>query len=135
MYRLPLFLVSVLYCAQLHAQAQFLLQPQSDNNAAPAALLGAWGTTSQCAAHRAGNSDDPRLFPYEISRDWIKQGMIYCYLQWLDHYQIDDGSESLAVAQCGEDNVVDYRVVLQLNSDRLRIRWSSDFTTRALESC
>ena len=92
-------------CAQVLAQAQYSLQPRLNQINAPDALLGIWGTASQCAAHKTGKEDDPRLFPYVIARDWIKQGLR------------------------------DYQVELRLHNGKLRIQWSEDFTTRELGAC
>ncbi len=125
----------IMSSAQVLAQAQFSLQPRLNQNNAPEALLGIWGTASQCAAPKAGKEDDPRMFPYIITRDWIKQGFIYCHLVWYEQNSETGAKQAFAFAQCGEDNLRDYQVALKLHNGKLRIQWSEDFTTRELEAC
>ena len=43
--------------------------------------------------------------------------------------------EAMALAQCGEDDLRDYRLVLRRQGGRLHIRWSEDFTTGELLAC
>lgn len=125
----------LLFSEMAVAQAQFSLQPRAGAGTAPQPLLGIWGTAEQCAAHESGNNDNPRLFPYRISGDWIRQGNIYCYLSWRDHEGDSDGLRAYALAQCGEDNLREYQLRLLLQQGELQIRWSEDFTTRALRAC
>ena len=130
-----LIAVMIMCSAQAFAQAQFSLQPCLSENNAPAALLGTWGTARQCAAHKSGRVDDPRLFPYIITRDWIKQGFIYCYLAWYEQTGDAVGNQAFAFAQCGEDHLRDYQLEMNLHDGKLRIQWSQDFTTRELQAC
>ena len=125
----------IVFSAQVFAQAQFILQPRLSENKAPESLLGIWGTVRQCAAHKSGKTDDPRLFPYVITRDWLKQGFIYCYLAWHEPSADVGDNQAFAFAQCGEDQLRDYHVELNLRDGKLRIQWSEDFTTRELEAC
>ena len=117
------------------SSAQYLLQPRNQGVRAPAALLGAWGNAAQCAAHRAGGNRDPRLFAYLISDDWIQQGSIYCRVDWQPPRGDDTDLTVGAFARCGEDGPREYHLLLQLSQGKLRIRWSEDFTTAALEAC
>ncbi len=133
--KMPLVIALSLICAQATAQTQYSQKPPTSAQKTPPQLLGIWGTAEQCVAHREGINDNPRLFPYRISTDWVQQGNIYCYLSWQEPEQTDDGMRVYAFAQCGEDNLREYRLMLQLEQGRLRIRWSEDFTTRALEAC
>jgi len=133
----PLLLVTVSALTAIvmtAGYAQSNVQPKSDNRG-PEALFGTWGTAAQCAAHKAGNNTDMRLFPYVISNDWIQQGMVYCYLVWRERFSDATGTQAYAFAQCGEDSVRDYQVFLDLREGTLRIRWSEDFTTRELQAC
>ena len=133
----PLLLVAVTTlaaAATTTGQAQSNVQPRA-NNYGPQALFGTWGTAEQCAAHKAGNNTDLRLFPYVISNDWIQHGMVYCYLGWREQFTNASGAQAHAVAQCGEDSLRDYQVFLDLRDGSLRIRWSEDFTTRELQAC
>ena len=117
------------------AQSQFSLRPNQPVGAAPASLIGTWGTASQCAELAAGGSDNPALMPYQISSEWIRQGFLYCILAWRGEAQIDGETRYFADAQCGEDDLRDYRISLELRQRRLQIRWSDDFSTTALQAC
>ena len=117
------------------AQSQFSMQRPQSAVPAPAALLGAWGSAAQCAKLAAGGSDNPGLMPYQISADWIRQGFLYCSLSWRGQTRVEGENRYFADASCGEDDLRDYRLTLELRDRRLHIRWSEDFTTRALEAC
>lgn len=101
----------------------------------PAALLGTWGTSTQCPAKLAENPALARFSPYHIDLEWLRQGGIYCYLSWQGNYADDTGSETHALAQCGEDSLREYRIVLRLEKSRLRIHWSESYSTPTLERC
>ena len=47
----------------------------------------------------------------------------------------NDSLQAMADAQCNEDTIRDYRRVLELQAKKLRIHWSKDFSTAALQSC
>lgn len=125
----------LLISASVSAQTQYLVQPPVNGQKAPPQLVGVWGSSEQCVAYQRGKTDSPRLFPYHISDDWIEQGGIYCYLSWREAELADNGLLAFAFARCGEDNLLEYRLQLRLQQGRLRIRWSEDYTTRALEAC
>ena len=116
------------------AQSGYRLQPEA-GAAAPESLFGTWGSPAQCAAHRAGEFDNPALYPYEISQDWIRQGLVYCYMRWRNKSDGTYGLQAMAEAQCGEDTIRDYRLVLELREETLRIHWSADFSTASLQLC
>ncbi len=97
----------------------------------PAALLGTWGTPAQCAAR--GTGEPP--FAYRIDREWLEQAGIYCYLSWQASFAREAGSQTHALAQCGEDTLREYRLVLWLDDAALRIRWSASYTTPELRRC
>lgn len=128
-------LLMILLPMQVLAQAQFSLQPRLSGNKAPAALLGIWGTARQCSAYKSGNANDPGLFPYIITRDWIRQGFIYCYVAWYEQTSDAHGEKAFAYAQCGEDQLRDFQIRLSLQNGKLSMRWSEDFTTQELEAC
>ncbi len=123
------------FCPALSAQSQFSFDPQrSAGIAPPATLLATWGSPGQCAAAGADSAALHR-HPFEISREWLRQGPIYCYLTWLSNQELADGSETQVFAQCGEDTLREYRVFFLLRDQRLQIRWSENFTTAELERC
>jgi len=134
-YAIPVLLL-LLVGTRVGAQAQISLQPHSGAGApAPVELIGTWGTSQQCAEARAGNAEAQRLFPYEVSDDWIRQGPIYCYTDWRQQYRSGQTIEAQAFAQCGEDTLREYRIALILSDKALRIHWSPDFATPALRRC
>ena len=122
-------LLALALAGSVAAQGQFGIESLPGGRiAAPGELLGTWGTAAQCATDEAPS-------PYRIEPEWIEQNGIYCYLAWQAHHGDDGRSETLALAQCGEDSLREYRVFLLLDADRLRIRWSDSFTTPALARC
>ena len=100
-----------------------------------AALLDTWGTQAQCDAHAAGITGDLRRIPHVLSEQWLQQGFLYCWIIWLGQGQSDTGTWTRAHLQCREDSLRAYDSVFHLSGDRLRIRWSDDFTTPALMRC
>lgn len=112
------------------------VQPQlRDTTQGPARLFGTWGTTAQCNADKAGGKQKQRFFPLVINNEWIKQGMIYCHLQWQGHSSLGTVTRAQALAQCGEDTLREYQISLNLENKKLIVRWSKDFSTKALEAC
>ncbi len=135
MARAWLMLLGLCFSPTLPAQSQFTLDPQNPAGIdPPAALLATWGSAEQCAAP---GTDSVALhrYPFEVGREWLRQGPIYCYLTWLSSQPLQGGSETQVFAQCGEDTLREYRVFFLLRDQRLRIRWSADFTTPELERC
>ncbi len=119
----------------LTAQSQFSLDPQNPAGISPPpVLLSTWGSRQQCAA-ASSDKTALHLYPFEVDREWLRQGPIYCYLTWLSNQPMANGSETQAFAQCGEDSLREYRIFFLLQGQQLRIRWSADFTTPALERC
>lgn len=118
------------------AQAQYSLQPEIARGIAlPDAYIGTWGSAAQCADTQATHDGDAGRSAYEISVEWIRQGKVYCHMTWYTIEMTARGGEVHALAQCGEDGLREYRVVLRLAQARLWIDWSPDFTTPALRAC
>ena len=129
-------LLAVILLIASISQAQIFVQPDAgDKVQGPQALYGVWGTPAQCAAHKSGGNENPGLFPYVISENWIQRGMISCYILWRQHSSDAGSTQVHAFAQCGEDSLRDYRLFLKLHDGKLRIRWSEDFTTPELQAC
>ena len=101
----------------------------------PPELEGAWGTAEQCAVLRAGADEHPGKATYRIDADWIIQGLVHCQVRWLGSEQTGNGKRYSAMAQCGEDDLRDYRLSMLLNADGLSIRWSFDYVTPVLQRC
>ena len=122
-------LIALALAGSVGAQGQIGIESLPGGRiAAPEALLGTWGTAAQCAT-------DEAPAPYRIDREWIEQNGIYCYLAWQAHQARDNGSETFALAQCGEDTLREYRIFLLLDEPRLRIRWSDTYSTPPLTRC
>ena len=60
---------------------------------------------------------------------------MYCYLRWRNHDEVSGSLQAMADAQCGEDTIRDFRLVLELQNEKLKIHWSQDFSTTELLSC
>ncbi len=62
-------------------------------------------------------------------------GLLYRYLAWRGQENVDNEIRYYADAECGEDDLRDYRLKLALRDPLLEIRWSEDFSTAALRTC
>lgn len=117
-------------------QSQLPLGPRAtDAIDAPASLFGTWGTAAQCENWRERERADSSGVLYHLDREWLRQGGIYCYLTWRSRYPLANGLEIHALAQCGEDTLREYDLVLRLQDEQLQLRWSDDFSTRQLIRC
>ena len=121
--------------ASLQAQTQFSTVPPVKALDGPASLFGVWGNERQCRAHRDGDETNPSRLPYIIGSQWLRQGFIYCYLSWRGYEDTGEGTRAWADARCGEDDLRDYRLRLELREHRLSIRWSNDFSVFRLQAC
>jgi hypothetical protein len=118
------------------SHTQISLQPSPEGAmAGPPALYGTWGTEPQCRAHRAGVTNDFRLFPYIIDEQWIQHHVIWCRVHWLGHQGDEQHMQAQAWLRCGEDTLREYHVFFKLERGRLAMRWSEDFVTRPLQRC
>ena len=118
------------------SQSQLPVGPQAvDAIDPPEVLFGTRGSAAQCAAWRGTGQADLQQATYRIDRDWLLQGGIYCYLTWRSRFPLANGLEVHALAQCGEDTLREYDLVLRLQHDQLRLHWSQDFSTRPLLRC
>lgn len=131
--------VALAGCLLIHQQAtaQMTMQPLTGGNSieAPDVLIASWGTSAQCQAHKQNITHDMTLFPVVISDQWLQQGFMYCLVRWLNQQNDEQELRARAYLQCGEDNLRDYQVFFKLKDDKLRIRWSEDFTTDNLQRC
>lgn len=126
-------LIALVYTGMADAQSQFSTLPPAPAAEAPRWLLGAWGSEAQCRAHQAGEESNPARLPFVIDPQWIRQGFIYCYLTWRGHDA--EKNRAWADARCGEDDLREYSLVLNLRGQALDIRWSDSFTARNLRFC
>ena len=130
-----LILPLLLGLGSAQAQTQFSTVPPATAPDGPAELFGVWGSESQCRAYGDGDETNPALLPYAIDGQWIRQGFIYCYLSWRGRESKNGITRAWADARCGEDDLRDYRLQLELRERRLSIRWSEDFIVSQLQSC
>lgn len=126
--------ITLIFMSPLWAQITVFPQSLGNNVNGPSALYGVWGTHEQCVTHRSG-AENTRQSPFEIDKQWIKNGFMYCLVRWTDHTSNTDSAHARAYVQCGEDQPMDYHVTFNLNHHRLEMRWSKDFKTPLLKRC
>ena len=69
------------------SQTQYNLRPAPAGSPGPEALSGGLGYGGPMRARRSGRRDGPRLYPCNISREWIRQGSIDCYLNARERFR------------------------------------------------
>jgi len=89
-------------------------------------FLGTWGTVAECARAPLKPGGTRLAEPVEISKLWLKQGQLWCALNWGPIEPREGGAFTAATAQCGEDSVRAYFLGLLLAGEDLTLRW--DFT-------
>ena len=133
--RFGLMFVLLLLPLMAGQASQFSLQSQSASGAFPDELAGAWGSAEQCRVLRSGEPEHPGRATYRISAEWISQGLIHCNVSWFGAEQQIEDKRFRALAQCGEDDLREYRLSLLLRPEGLSIRWSLDYVTPVLQRC
>ena len=98
-------------------------------------FLGTWGTAEQCARAPSKPGGTVLAAPFEIGRLWMKQGQLWCKLDWGPVETGDDGAFTAATAQCGEDSVRGYFIGLRLAGDELTLRWDFPHQNGPLRRC
>lgn len=98
-------------------------------------FLGTWGTAEQCARAPIKPGGTVLAAPFEIGRVWMKQGQLWCSLDWGPVETMDDGAFTAATAQCGEDSVRGYFLGLRLTGDELTLRWDFPHSNGPLRRC
>ncbi len=98
-------------------------------------FYGTWGTPKQCAREPIKAGGTVLAEPFEISSDWLKQGQLWCRLNWFPIEVRKDGLFSGAQAQCGEDSVRDYLLGMRLSNDKLTLRWGFPLSNGPLKRC
>ena len=99
------------------------------------AFYGTWGTPKQCARETIKPGGTVLAEPFEISSDWLRQGQLWCSLNWYPIETREDGVFSGAFAQCGEDSVRDYALGMKLSGDNLTLRWDFPLSNGPLARC
>lgn len=98
-------------------------------------LYGSWGTAQQCAREPLRPGLTVRAEPIEIGAQWLKQGPIWCKLDWFPLEERDDGVFTGAYAHCGEDSVQQYFLRMNLSEESLTIRWDFLVSNGPLARC
>ena len=87
-------------------------------------FFGTWGTNKQCARRLIKPGGSVKWEPFEINGQWLRQGNTWCSLNWGPLVSKADGFFTMAYARCGEDAVRSYLLGLELNEDKLKLRWN-----------
>ncbi len=98
-------------------------------------LYGKWGTQTQCAGELLTPGGTKRATPFEIGKDWLGHGDVWCRLFWSTAAPTSDGLFAAARALCGEDAVVDYRINFNLDGSELTLIWNMQFENGPLMRC
>lgn len=99
------------------------------------AFYGTWGTDNQCARALIKPGGTVTAEPFEISADWLRQGRLWCRLNWFSVETRENGLYSGAHAQCGEDSVRDYSLRIGLSGEDLTLRWNLLLKNGPLKLC
>ena len=101
----------------------FLLLPVSAFAEDRERFFGTWGTAKQCSRLPIKPGGTVLATPVEISEEWLKQGNLWCRLNWFPIETRETGYFSGARAQCGEDSIRDYLLGVVLSDEKLTLRW------------
>ncbi|MEM9286367.1 MAG: hypothetical protein AAGA39_10815 [Pseudomonadota bacterium] len=88
-----------------------------------AAFYGTWGTKAQCARQPIKPGGTVLAEPVEISPEWLRQGTLWCRLDWFPLERREDGLFTGAFVHCGEDSLRSYVLGMVMTSDTLTLRW------------
>lgn len=98
-------------------------------------FFGTWGTERQCARQPIAPGGTVLAEPFEINAQWLRQGRIWCRLNWFPIERREDGWFSGAHAQCGEDAVATYLLGMVLSDGELTLRWGFPLSNGPLARC
>lgn len=98
-------------------------------------FYGTWGTEKQCARKPIQKGGTVLAEPFEISSQWLKQGGVWCNLNWGIIEKLEDGHFAGVSAQCGEDSIRSYFLGLRLKEENLTIRWDFPRANGPLAIC
>ena len=102
-----------------------------------AILYGEWGTAKQCARQPIKQDGTRLAQPYELDATWLKQGNLYCQLNWgpIEHRGGGSGIFTAAHAACGEDTIRSYFLGIELRDQQLRLSWGFPNFSPPLSRC
>ena len=98
-------------------------------------FYGVWGTKKQCARELFKEGGTVRAAPYVITPQWLKQGELWCSLNWGGVENSKAGKQSAANAHCGEDSIRSYFLGFKLKQEKLTLRWDFLRANGPLERC
>jgi hypothetical protein len=98
-------------------------------------FYGVWGTNKQCAKELIVAGGSKHAAPFEITKDWLGHGDVWCRLFWVNTGSGQHGRFALARALCGEDDVRDYQLDLTLKNAELTLTWNRQITNNSLQRC
>ncbi len=99
------------------------------------AFFGKWGTDRQCAGKLIIPGGTKKAAPFEIGKDWLGHGDVWCRLFWINTGSSQLGTYAIARALCGEDDVRDYQLRFKLQDNRLSLTWNRHITNEGLKRC
>ena len=98
-------------------------------------FYGTWGTHQQCARTAIVDGGSVMHEPFEIGPVWLKQGKLWCQLNWGPLDGQNGRYFTAAHAQCGEDSVRGYFLRMQLVEGQLQLRWEFPISNGPLQRC
>ena len=98
-------------------------------------FYGLWGTEKQCARAPIKPGGTVLAQPFEVGPVWLRQGQIWCRLNWFPVRSSQDGVSTGAHAQCGEEIARDYHLGMKLSGDVLSLRWGVLLRNGPLTRC
>ena len=101
-------------------------------------FYGTWGTAQQCARQPIKQGGTLLAQPYELGATWLKQGNLYCQLNWGPIERRSGGGGGFftaAHAACGEDTIRSYFLGVELRGEQLRLSWGFPNATPPLRRC
>ena len=87
-------------------------------------LYGKWGTEAQCAGELITPKGTKRASPFDIQSQWLRNGEVWCRMNWGVVDKTEDGLFTVAQGQCGEDSVRGYNINFRLVGDELTLVWN-----------
>ncbi len=107
----------------------------STGAAAQVELYGVWGSEAQCARQLIIPKGTKRAAPFEIHRDWLGHGEVWCRLIWSSVVPSAQGLVAVATGLCGEDAVRDYQLRFNLSGEALTVIWNWQHANGPLQRC
>ena len=98
------------------------IAPAHANDKEP--LYGKWGTEAQCAGELITPKGTKRASPFDFQSQWLRNGEVWCRMNWGVVDKTEGGLFTVAQGQCGEDSVRGYNINFRLVGDELTLVWN-----------